>query len=176
MGQDDRIFQAASGLTRAGRILLKKQSRAGRCRSVFFLAITISLAAAAGCYSSDYRRTTAANVALLSDLADKLADYCRSDFKIAEDRRLSSEEMGEFYYAFNKAGAYASSTPREASRPSHRDFIYLLNAYERFVHNADAYRLSDKQDDATVASLLSKRDLVKHLAGKVTEDLKVEAH
>jgi hypothetical protein len=99
--------------------LLKSRSRAGHRRPVFFLALA-ALAATAACYSSDYGRTMAANVALLSDLSDKLADYCRSDFKL-DDRQLSSEEMGEFYYAFNKANAFSSSTPRESSRASHRD-------------------------------------------------------
>jgi hypothetical protein len=129
---------------------------------------------AAACYSSDYRRTMAANVALLSDLSDKLADYCRSDFKL-DGRQLSSEEMGEFYYAFNKANAFSSSTPRESSRASHRDFVAMLNAYERFAHAADGYRLSGKSDPAVLASLISQHDQVKHLAGKVTEDLRAEA-
>ncbi len=116
----------------------------------------------------------AANVALLSDLSDKLADYCRSDFKI-DDREISSEEMGEFYYAFNKANAFSASTPRESSRASHRDFVAMLNAYERFAHAADGYRLAGKPDPAVLAALLSQRDRVKHLAGKVTEDLRAEA-
>ena len=116
----------------------------------------------------------AANVALLSDLSDKLADYCRNDFKL-DDREISSEEMGEFYYAFNKANAFSSSTPRESSRPSHRDFVAMLNAYERFAHAADGYRLAGKADAAVLASLISQRDRVKHLAGKVTEDLRTEA-
>jgi hypothetical protein len=160
-------------LKRIERTLSKSRSRAGHRRPVFFLAI-VAIVAAAACYSSDYRRTMAANVALLSDLSDKLADYCRSDFKL-DDRQLSSEEMGEFYYAFNKANAFSSSTPRESSRPSHRDFVAMLNAYERFAHAADGYRLSGKPDPAVLASLISQHDRVKHLAGKVTEDLRAEA-
>jgi hypothetical protein len=152
--------------------LLKLLRRAGFSRPVFFLAIAIAVGASA-CYSSDYRRTTAANVALLTDLSDKLADYCRTYFKL-DDRQLSSEEMGEFYYAFNKASAFSSSTPREASRLSHRDFVKLLNAYERFAHAADEYRLGGKSDPAALAALLSQHDQVRHLAGKVTEDLKDE--
>jgi hypothetical protein len=150
---------------------LKPFWRAGRFRPVCFLAL--ALVAASACYSTDYRRTMAANVSLLSDMSDKLADYCRTFFKL-DDRQLSSEEMGEFYYAFNKANAFSSSTPREASRPSHRDFIKLLNAYERFAHTADEYRLGGKSDPAVLASLLSQHDQVRHLAGKVTEDLKDE--
>jgi hypothetical protein len=135
--------------------------------------VALALALAAGCYSTDYKLKMKANVSLLSDLSDKLADYCRKYFKL-DDRQLSSEEMGEFYYAFNKANAYSSSTPREASRPSHRDFIKLLNAYEKFAHAADEYRLSGKPDPAVLASLLSQHDQVRHLAGKVIEDLKSE--
>ena len=94
----------------------------------------------------------AANVSLLSDMSDKLTDYCRTYFKL-DDRQLSSEEMGEFYYAFNKANAFSSATPRESSRPSHRDFVKLLNAYEKFAHAADEYRLSGKSDPAVLATL-----------------------
>ena len=152
---------------------MKSFSRAGVCRPVFFLALA-AIAIAAACYSSDYRRETAANVSLLSDLSDKLADYCRTDFKL-DDRQLTSEEMGEFYYAFNKATAFAASTPRETSRASHRDFVAMLNAYEHFAHDADAYRLGGKSDPSVLASLLSQHDRVRHLAGKVTEDLRAEA-
>jgi hypothetical protein len=152
--------------------LLKSLRRAGLRRPVFFLAIAVAVAVGA-CYSSDYRRTMKANVSLLSDLSDKLADYCRTYFKF-DDRQLSSEEMGEFYYAFNKANAFSSSTPRESSRPSHRDFVKLLNTYEKFAHAADEYRLGGKPDPAALASLLSQHDQVRHLAGKVTEDLKDE--
>jgi hypothetical protein len=114
-----------------------------------------------------------ANVSLLSDMSDKLADYCRTYFKL-DDRQMSSEEMGEFYYAFNKANAFSSSTPRESSRSSHRDFVKLLNAYEHFAHSADEYRLDGKPDPAALAALLSQHAQVRHLAGKVTEDLRNE--
>jgi len=127
----------------------------------------------AACYSSNYARTMSANVALLSDMSDKLADYCRTDFRI-DDRQISSEEMGEFYYAFNKASAFSSSTPREVPRESHKDFIKMLNAYERFVHAADAYRLRGQPDPAMLASLMSQHDVMKLLAGKVIEDLRTE--
>ena len=152
--------------------MLKSHWRAGIRRPVFFLALAVAVTVGA-CYSSDYRLTMKANVSLLSDLSDKLADYCRTYFKL-DDRHLSSEEMGEFYYAFNKASAFSSSTPREVSRPSHRDFVKLLNAYEKFAHAADEYRLGGKPDPAALASLLSQHDQVRHLAGKVTEDLKNE--
>jgi hypothetical protein len=153
--------------------LLKSFRRAGLHRPVFFFAIAVVIVATTACYSTDYRRTMTANVSLLSDMSDKLADYCRTFFKL-DDRQLSSEEMGEFYYAFNKANAFSSSTPRESSRPSHGDFVKLLNAYEKFAHAADEYRLGGKPDPAVLASLLSQHDQVRHLAGKVTEDLKDE--
>ncbi len=146
--------------------------RAGRCWPAFFFAIVAILCAPA-CYSSDYRRSTAANVALLSDMADKLADYCRADFKL-DDRQLSSEEMGEFYYAFNKASGFANSTSRDASRPSHRDFVKLLGAYDQLVRAADSYRLSGKPDPATLASILSAHDTVKTFANTVSMDLRAE--
>ena len=154
-------------------MLLKSLRRAGLRRPALFLALVIAVAAASGCYSSDYGRTMKASVSLLSDMSDKLADYCRTYFKL-DDRQLSSEEMGEFYYAFNKANAFSSSTPREVSRPSHRDFVKLLNAYEKFAHAADEYRLGGKPDPAMLAALLSQHDQVRHLAGKVIEDLKSE--
>jgi hypothetical protein len=141
-------------------------------RPVLLLALAATLFASA-CYSTDYKRTVSANVALLSDMADKLRDYCRDDFRLG-GRQISSEEMGEFYYAFNKASAFSSSTPRESSRDSHQDLIKLLNAYERFVHTADAYRLGNKQDPAMLASLMSQHDQIKVLGGKVLEDLRNE--
>jgi hypothetical protein len=152
---------------------LKSLWRAGQCRPVFLIAIAIAVVTASACYSSDYRRTMGANVSLLSDMSDKLADYCRTYFKL-DDRQMSSEEMGEFYYAFNKANAFSSSTPRESSRPSHRDFVKLLNAYEHFAHSADQYRLDGRPDPAALAALLSQHDQVRHLAGKVSEDLRNE--
>lgn len=144
--------------------------RVGWRRPVFFFAIVAVLSAAA-CYSSDYRRSMAANVALLSDMADKLADYSAADFKL-DGRRLSSEEMGEFYYAFNKASAFANSTSRDAARSSHRDFVGLLDAYDHLVRTADSYRLSGQPDASTLASIRSAHDRVKALANTVSEDLR----
>jgi hypothetical protein len=138
---------------------------------LLFALAAMTLATA--CYSSNYTRSVSANVALLSDMSDKLLDYCRRDF-LLDGRQISSEEMGEFYYAFNKASAFSSSTPREVSRESHLDLIKMLNAYERFVHAADAYRLGGKTDPAILASLKSQHDQITVLAGKVTEDLRNE--
>jgi hypothetical protein len=148
-------------------------ARAGLRRPVFFLLLT-AIAAAYGCYSRDYDQAMTANVQLLSDMCDKLADYCKSDFKL-DDHVVTSEEMGEFYYAFNKASAFSASTPREASRHSHKDFDKMLMAYENFVHSADEYRLRDQPSAAALAGLMSQKDQVKHLAGHITQDLKVEA-
>ncbi|HUO05340.1 MAG TPA: hypothetical protein VMU16_09100 [Candidatus Binataceae bacterium] len=142
-------------------------------RKLIITLALISAVAVSACYSSDYARETAANVALLSDLADKLGDFTRSGF-IIDGRALTSEEMGEFYYAFNKADTFASETPRENGLKSHHDFVELLNGYERFVHTADAYRLSGKPDPATVAALLTLRDSVKQLARVVMDDLHAE--
>jgi hypothetical protein len=143
-------------------------------RPVFLIALASAIAGLS-CGQSGYARETAANVSLLSGLADKLGDYARTGFMIGE-RPLSSEEMGEFYYAFNKASEFSSSTPREQSLRSHRDFVKLLNTYEHFVHSADQYRLAGKPDPAVLAALLSDRDQVRHLAGAVMEDLRAERH
>jgi hypothetical protein len=151
----------------------KLKGRAGSGRPVLFVLL-IALAAASSCYSRDYNLAMAANVSLLSDLSDKLADYCKADFQL-DDHKVTSEEMGEFYYAFNKASAFSASTPREASRHSHKDFNKMLVAYENFVHAADEYRLRPAPDPAALAGLLSQRDQVKHMAGRVTQDLHEEA-
>lgn len=151
---------------------MKRIERAGLGRPAFFLLL-LAILAAGSCYSRDYIQAMAANVSLLSDLCDKLADYCKSDFKL-DDATVTSEEMGEFYYAFNKASAFSASTPREASRHSHKDFDKLLVAYENFVHAADEYRLRGLPDQAALAALMSQRDQVKHLAGRVTQDLHAE--
>ncbi|HEY6417967.1 MAG TPA: hypothetical protein VIX59_03105, partial [Candidatus Binataceae bacterium] len=67
-------------------------------------AVTVS-----SCYSSNYHQEIAANIALISDLSDKLADYCDAGFVLG-GRPVSSEEMGEFYYALKKARATAAMT------------------------------------------------------------------
>ena len=148
-------------------------ARAGAGRPAFFCLIA-ALILAAGCYSSNYDHEMTANLQLVSDMCDKLADYCRRDFKIG-DHVVSAEEMGEFYYVYNKASAFSASTPREASLNSHKDFNKMLAAYENFVHAADEYRLQSKPDPAALAVLLSQCDQVKHIAGRVAQDLHTEA-
>lgn len=127
----------------------------------------------AACYSSNYPRGTAANVALLADLSDKLADYCRAGF-VLNGRQITSEEMGEFYYALRKARAYATTTRRESSRRSYRDFERLLDADESYIHAADEYRLSPR-DRGQLAAVLARHGEVKRIATMVTEDLRAES-
>lgn len=134
----------------------------------------VALLLAAACYSSNYDHEMTANLELVSDMCDKLADYCRRDFRVG-DHVVSAEEMGEFYYVYNKASAFSASTPREASLNSHQDFNKMLTAYENFVHGADEYRLRSSPDPATLALLLSQCDQVKHIAGRVAQDLHAEA-
>ena len=135
--------------------------------------VTATIVTAGGCYSRNYSRETANSAAMIADLSDKLADYCRLGFRIGE-RPVESEEMGEFYYALNKASAFSSSTPREASLASHVDFDKLISAYEKFLHSADSYRISGSPDPAAMAALQVQHDLVHHLAGRVVSDLKEE--
>ena len=79
-------------------------------------------------------------MALLSELADKLNDYCQAGFVVGE-RPVSSEEMGEFDYALAKARAWAAMTQRSAGeRPSYREIVNLMDTYEAFVRDADQYR------------------------------------
>jgi hypothetical protein len=149
--------------------LLRNFTRVGLLRPALFGAM-LAAACAAGCYSSNYRRELGANVALIADLADKLSDYCRSDFTVS-GRSVSSEEMGEFYYALKKARAYAAMTHNDASRRSHRDFERMLAAYAAFVRAADEYRLAGARDPAKLQALLARHDSVSRLAAQVSADL-----
>ncbi len=129
---------------------------------------------AAACYSSSYARETAANVALIVGLSDKLADYCGAGFVVG-GRPVSSEEMGEFYYALKKARAFSAMTSAESARPSYRGFGHLLDAYEAFVHAADEYRLAGGYHALTLAALLKMRAEVSRVAAEVNGDLKAES-
>jgi hypothetical protein len=153
--------------------LSQYRSRAGAGWPAFFCLI-LAVLLAAGCYSSNYDHEMTANLQLISDMCDKLADYCRHDFRIG-DHIVTAEEMGEFYYAYNKASAFSASTPRESSLNSHKDFNTMLAAYENFVHAADEYRLKSAPDPATLALLVSQCDQVKHIAGRVAQDLHTES-
>ena len=142
-------------------------------RPVFYLILAGTLALVAACYSAGYRKEMAATVDLLSGLTEKLADYCAAGFKV-DDREISSEEMGEFYYALNKAQAFRAMRRSQAQRPSYRDFSTLLEQYAAFVHSADEYRLGGRADPAELAALIARSDAVKKTASRVRADLASE--
>lgn len=137
------------------------------------LAAALAATALASCYSSGYRRELGANVALLSDLANKLADYCRHDFSL-DDRPVSSEEMGEFYYALGKARSWAAVARGNSGRGSYRAFQLLMRDYGDFVRAADRYRLSGTTNPAQLAALLAERDRVRRQAAAVRAALRTE--
>src|SRR5262249_1633557 len=112
-------------------------------RRLLWLSAFICLLA--GCYSSDYRRQTAATASMLGDLAQKLADYCRAGFKL-DHRQVSPEEMGEFYYALRKARSYASETASNSGRRSHQELTRLIDDYAALLADADRYRLASHPD------------------------------
>jgi len=128
----------------------------------------------ASCYSSSYRRETLASVALVEELSDKLADYCRVDF-IVERHPLSSEEMGEFYYGLKKARAFESMTAkRHASEASGAAFSKLVDAYEKFVRDADRYRINPVHTDEQLDALIKEHEVVRHCADEVRQALAAE--
>lgn len=141
--------------------------RAGVCRSA---AILLCLVGLASCYTSSYRRELAANVALISDLSDKLFDYCSADF-VLNGTTLSSEEMGEFYYALEKAQSFTAMAKAQSTRPSYRAFNELLAGYAAFVKDADRYRLSAAADPSAKLVLARDHNIVKINAAKVTDAL-----
>ncbi len=123
------------------------------------------------CYSSNYPREMRASVSLVSELSDKLADYCRADF-IVERHPLSSEEMGEFYYGLKKARAFESMTAtRHASDRSGQAFSQLVDAYESFVRDADQYRLNQSHTHEQLDQLMKDHDLVRQRAEEVRRAL-----
>jgi len=149
-------------------------TRAGALgRPVFYLMLAGTLALVTACYSAGYRKEMAATVDLLSGLTDKLADYCTAGFAV-DERQISSEEMGEFYYALNKAEAFRTMRRAEAQRPSYSDFITLIEQYAAFVHSADEYRLAGHPDPVQLAALIAQRDAVRKTASRVRSDLASE--
>jgi len=142
-------------------------------RPVFYLILAGTLALVAACYSAGYRKEMAATVDLLSGLTEKLADYCAAGFKV-DDREISSEEMGEFYYALNKSQAFRAMRRSQAQRPSYRDFSTMLEQYAAFVHSADEYRLGERADPVKLAALIAQRDAVRNTASRVRADLASE--
>lgn len=128
----------------------------------------------ASCYSSNYRREMLASVALVSNLSDKLADYCRADF-VVERHPLSSEEMGEFYYGLKKARAFQQMTgKRSGSDASAQAFDQMVEAYESFVRDADQYRLGQSHTHEQLDQLMKDHDLVKERAEDVRRALEKE--
>ena len=126
---------------------------------------------AASCYSSNYRREMLASVSLVSELSDKLADYCRADFKV-RDHVVSSEEMGEFYYGLQKARAFEAMTAkRHGSHESAAAFSKLVVSYEAFVSEADRYRLDPAHTQIQFEQLMKDHDLVRQRAEGVRQAL-----
>lgn len=152
---------------------MNDRKRAGLSRPALFLLAAAAIVCAAACYSSNYRKELAANTDLISELADKLADYCNAGF-IIENRQVSSEEMGEFYYALKKARGLSATTTRDSARASYRDFAAMLDAYQSFVRSADEYRLASARDPANLAALMRQHQAVESAAAKVRADLAKE--
>lgn len=144
----------------------------GGARRLAWLGLFGCLAlAVGGCYSSDYGRQTAATASMLRDLAAKLGDYCRADFKTG-GRDVSSEEMGEFYYGLKKARSYASEeAASNSSRQSYRDLTRLIDDYGQLVSDADRYRLSGKSDRQQLKEILARQQQVGIEAQSVLADL-----
>jgi hypothetical protein len=129
----------------------------------------------AGCYSSDYGRLLRANSLMLRDLAAKLADYCVSNFHLGK-RKVSSEEMGEFYYALKKADSVAAiEADRSSERESYRAFLQLVEEYRDFLRDADQYRLARHRDPRMLDRLMRRAASVKRRAQQVIEKLKAES-
>lgn len=142
-------------------------------RPVFFILLAAAALFAASCYSSNYRREMLASVSLISELSDKLADYCRAGFQV-DGRRVTSEEMGEFYYGLSKARAYQTMTNRYRARRSRKQYAELVDEYEKFVHEADRYRLSASDTPAQLETLLKDHRAVTGRALEVARALEAE--
>lgn len=147
--------------------------RAGaRRRPVHFVMMLAAAMLLASCYSSNYRRETLASTALVEELSDKLSDYCRADF-IVDRHPLSSEEMGEFYYGLKKARAFEQMTAkRHASEASGIALSQLVDAYEKFVRDADRYRIAQVHTREELDGLMRDHEEVHHRAEEVRRALK----
>lgn len=147
--------------------------RAG-ARRLAWLGLSGCLALAiAGCYSSDYGRQTAATASMLRDLAAKLGDYCRADFKLGSGE-VSSEEMGEFYYGLKKARSYTAEAASNSTRQSYRDLTRLIDDYAQLLSDADRYRLAGKSDPQRLKEILAHQQQVNSEAQTVLIDLRKE--
>ncbi len=144
-------------------------------RSAIVLVAWAICIGAAGCYTSSYRKELAANTDLISQLGDKLSDYCRAGFLIG-NRPVSSEEMGEFYYALKKAREFSAMTASRSTLKSHRDFDAMLSKYEDFLRSGDEYRLSGARNPARLDILMRQHQAVASAAAKVHADLASEGN
>ncbi len=145
--------------------------RAGSRRLAWLSLFACLCLVVGGCYSSDYRSQTAATASMLGDLAVKLGDYCQAGFKLGR-RDVTSEEMGEFYYALKKARSYASEAASNSSRQSYRDLTRLIADYGKLVGEADRYRLAGQPDAQRLADIMSAQQRVTSEANAVLNDLK----
>jgi len=149
-------------------------TRAGAHRRPVHFVMLACAMLLASCYSSNYRRETLASVALVASLSDKLIDYCRADF-IVDRHPLSSEEMGEFYYGLKKARAFESMTTKShGSGAPGQAFSKLVDAYEKFVGDADQYRLNPSHTQEQLDQLTKDHDLVRQRADEVRAALAAE--
>lgn len=137
--------------------------RAGLRRPVLFMALAVALAGAS-CRFSDHRARIETNVALLSELSDKLADYCRAGFEL-DGRELTSEEMGEFYYALRRVRFHSPRPAGGGANDVDATYQEFLTEYEKFVRAADQYRLSHQpREPAQLAALMTRHAALKTLA------------
>jgi hypothetical protein len=143
--------------------------RAGS-RRLAWISLLFCCMAVGGCYSSDYSRQTAATASMLNDLAVKLSDYCRVGFKLG-DREVSSEEMGEFYYALQKARSFTSGAASNSNPQSYRDLTRLVEDYGKLLNEADRYRLAGKPDPQQLAQIMAAQQRVSNEASAVLKDL-----
>jgi hypothetical protein len=150
---------------------MTETTRAGGFRRpVFYLILAAVLMIAASCYSTSYPKQMTANVDLMAELADKLEDYARAGF-IINDRPISSEEMGEFYYGLKKAQGFAASRRGDANHASYRDFASLIDQFGAFVHSADEYRLATQRDPKKLDALTAQKDALELTVSQVRRDL-----
>ena len=181
MGKDRGILQEEPGLKLSGlklsglklSELIKSNAimRAGSRRLAWLSLFACLSLAISGCYSSDYRSQTAATASMLGDLAAKLGDYCQAGFKLGNGE-VTSEEMGEFYYALKKARSFASEAASNSNRQSYRDLTRLIADYAKLVSEADRYRLSGQADPQRLAGILGAQQRVTSEASTVLKDLK----
>lgn len=123
----------------------------------------VAALAGASCRFSDHRARIETNVALLSELSDKLADYCRAGFEL-DGRELTSEEMGEFYYALKRARFHSPRPGGGGADDVDAKYQEFLTEYEKFVRAADQYRLSQPREPAQLDALMTRHAALKTLA------------